>query len=139
MQEIKIINNEQIAALTSEFNSKIDSTLKLIETYAKSSGFDDSISDDYDQSETEQGHNLGEKIERMEYQIDQLVNEVDDLTGNITSREYLAEVLDSVTTLKLQVERLDTEGKVSQTNPTLLEQNALHFLELVIYSIRIGS
>lgn len=113
MQEVKVINGEQIAALTSEFNSKIDSTLKLIETYAKSDGFDDSISD-YDQSDAAQGQNLGEKIERMEYQIDQLVNEVDDLNGNITNREYLAEVLDSVSSLKTQVDRLDNDGRVSR-------------------------
>ena len=113
MQEVKVINGEQIAALTSEFNSKIDSTLKLIETYAKSDGFDDSISD-YDQSDAAQGQNLGEKIERMEYQIDQLVNEVDDLNGNITNREYLAEVLDSVSFLKTQVDRLDNDGRVSR-------------------------
>ena len=110
---MKVINGEQIAALTSEFNSKIDSTLKLIETYAKSDGFDDSISD-YDQSDAAQGQNLGEKIERMEYQIDQLVNEVDDLNGNITNREYLAEVLDSVSSLKTQVDRLDNDGRVSR-------------------------
>jgi uncharacterized protein (UPF0335 family) len=113
LQEVKVINGEQIAALTSEFNSKIDSTLKLIETYAKSDGFDDSISD-YDQSDAAQGQNLGEKIERMEYQIDQLVNEVDDLNGNITNREYLAEVLDSVSFLKTQVDRLDNDGRVSR-------------------------
>ena len=110
---MKVINGEQIAALTSEFNSKIDSTLKLIETYAKNDGFDDSISD-YDQSAAAQGQNLGEKIERMEYQIDQLVNEVDDLNGNITNREYLAEVLDSVSSLKTQVDRLDNDGRVSR-------------------------
>ncbi|CBY13117.1 unnamed protein product [Oikopleura dioica] len=110
LQEVKVINSEQIGALTSKFNAKIDSTLKVIETYAKSDGFDDSISD-YDESDGAQGQNLGEKIERMEYQIDQLVNEVDDLNGNITNREYLAEVLDSLSSLKTQVDRLDNDGR----------------------------